>query len=126
MPITRRDLLGQAACLASAAASSASPKLKVIVTGGHPGDPEYGCGGTIARYADQGHDVTLLYLNGGEKSCPEPAADAAGNVRVAEAKRACEILKARPLFAAQCDGHAVVDAARYREFRDLIDAERPE
>src|ERR1039458_4477453 len=60
------------------------------------------------------------------KSCPEAAADAAGNVRVAEAKRACEILKARPLFAGQCDGHAVVDAAHYREFRDLIDAERPD
>jgi len=23
-------------------------KLKIVVTGGHPGDPEYGCGGTIA------------------------------------------------------------------------------
>ena len=68
----------------------------------------------------------LLYLNRGEKSCPETAADAAGNVRVAEAKRACEILKARPLFAGQCDGHAMVDAAHYREFRDPIDAERPD
>src|SRR5580693_1793478 len=126
MPITRRDLLGQAAWLAGAQTSAANRKLKVIVTGGHPGDPEYGCGGTIARYADEGHDVTLLYLNRGEKSCPESPADAAGNVRVAEAKRACEILKARPLFAGQCDGHAVVDAARYREFRDLIDAERPD
>jgi hypothetical protein len=62
-----------------------------MVTGGHPGDPEYGCGGTIARYADQGHDVALVYLNRGEKSCPETPADAAANVRVAEAKRACEI-----------------------------------
>ena len=24
-------------------------KLKVIVAGGHPGDPEYGCGGAVAR-----------------------------------------------------------------------------
>ncbi len=24
-------------------------KLKIIVTGGHPGDPEYGCGGTVSR-----------------------------------------------------------------------------
>ena len=41
-------------------------KPKVIVTGGHPGDPEYGCGGTIARYTDLGHEVVLLYLNRGE------------------------------------------------------------
>src|SRR3954470_14066578 len=40
-------------------------KLKVIVAGGHPGDPEYGCGGTIARYSDLGHEVVLLYLNRG-------------------------------------------------------------
>ena len=126
MPITRRHLLSQALCLAGAAAAPAGRKLKVIVTGGHPGDPEYGCGGTIARYADQGHDVALLYLNRGEKSCPESAAHAALNPRVAEAKRACEILKARPLFAGQCDGHAVVDEARYRQFRELIDTERPD
>jgi LmbE family N-acetylglucosaminyl deacetylase len=126
MSITRRHLLGQAVLLAGAAASAADRKLKVIVTGGHPGDPEYGCGGTIARYTDQGHEVAVLYLNRGEKSCPETASDAARNVRVAEAQRACEILKARPLFAGQCDGHAVVDEARYRQFRDVIDAERPD
>jgi LmbE family N-acetylglucosaminyl deacetylase len=126
MPITRRALLGQALCLAGVAAAPAVRKLKVVVTGGHPGDPEYGCGGTIARYADQGHDVALLYLNRGEKSCPEPEAAAAVNVRVSEAKRACEILRARALFAGQCDGHAVVDAAHYQQFRDLIEAERPD
>jgi LmbE family N-acetylglucosaminyl deacetylase len=37
-----------------------------------------------------------------------------------------EILKARPLFAGQCDGHAVVDAVRYDEFRKLIEGERPD
>lgn len=130
MRITRRALLIQAAGVADASAlgaqSAAGRKLKVVVTGGHPGDPEYGCGGTIARYADQGHDVALLYLNRGEKACPETAQAAATNVRVGEARRACEILKARPLFAAQCDGHAVVDERHYTDFRELMDAERPD
>src|SRR5277367_3914292 len=35
-------------------------KWKIVVTGGHPGDPEYGCGGAIARYTDLGHEVTVL------------------------------------------------------------------
>jgi LmbE family N-acetylglucosaminyl deacetylase len=56
MAMSRRALLAGAALVGLRAAG---PKLKVMVTGGHPGDPEYGCGGTIARYADQGHDVTL-------------------------------------------------------------------
>ena len=44
-------------------------KLKVVATGGRPGDPDT-VGGTIARYSDLGHQVTLLYLNRGEKGCP--------------------------------------------------------
>jgi N-acetylglucosamine malate deacetylase 1 len=101
-------------------------RLKVVVTGGHPGDPEYGCGGTIARYTDNGHDVVLLYLNRGEKACPETSGGTGENVRIAEATRACEILKARPLFAGQCDGHAILDQAHYDAFRILIGAERPD
>ena len=96
-------------------------RLKVIITGGHPGDPEYGCGGTAARYADLGHDVVLLYLNRGEL----PDRPQSKGVRVAEASRACEILKARPLFAGQIDGHAIVDREHYDEFRQQLEAERP-
>lgn len=96
-------------------------KLKVIVTGGHPGDPEYGCGGTIARYTDLGHEVVLLYLNRGEW----PPRDA-GVSRVAEAKHACEILKARPLYAGQFNSQAVVDRPHYEAFRKILEAERPD
>lgn len=97
-------------------------KLKVIITGGHPGDPEYGCGGVAARYADLGHDVTLLYLNRGERQCPEPE----NGVRVGEARKACSILKARAVFARQCDGKAVIDDPRYAEFRELLSAQKPD
>ena len=105
-PLSRRDIVGQRQCALAGAPSHwptiadgasdallGSPgravrKLKVIVTGGHPGDPEYGCGGTIARYTDLGHEVALLYLNRGEW----PPGDA-GLARVAEARKACEILQ---------------------------------
>ena len=76
-PISRRNMLAGlmgttvAVGLPLAAATAepqikerpdAKPKLKVVVTGGHPGDPEYGCGGTIARYTDLGHEVRPLLL----------------------------------------------------------------
>ncbi len=126
--MTRRDLLGQTATLGSALAIGTAPqdggrKLNVIVTGGHPGDPEYGCGGTVARYADLGHRVALLYLNNGE---PAGTPEAARGRRVAEAEKACAILKARPLFAGQVDGAAIVDAAHYKAFRAILEAERPD
>lgn len=52
--ISRRHFLGSAALFA------ATRKLKVVVTGGHPGDPEYGCGGTVARFVGAEHEVVLL------------------------------------------------------------------
>ncbi len=139
--ISRRALLGQTSLLGSAravglpltattdAARSDEPKdsrrkLKVIVTGGHPGDPEYGCEGTIARYTDLGHEVALLYLNRGE--WPPSAAPESGAARVAEATKACEILKARPLYAGQMNGRAVVDPAHYEAFMKLLEAQRPD
>jgi len=141
-PISRRDMLSNAGLLGTAAvvglplAASAAElplsetkpirrsRLKVVVTGGHPGDPEYGCGGTIARYTDLGHEVVLLYLNRGE--WPEnPLLEDAKSVRIAEAKKACEILKARPAYAGQINGAAIIDAAHYEKFQRILEAEQP-
>jgi N-acetylglucosamine malate deacetylase 1 len=124
-PISRRKLF-QSAIVIPVVTALAQRKLKVVVTGGHPGDPEYGCGGTIARYAGSGHEVTLLYLNRGEKGCPEKNPAEGSSMRVAEARKACEILKARAVFAGQCDAHTVVDRDRYEEFRVLLADEKPD
>jgi len=125
-PINRREMLGQAYSLGSLAVAAppadVRPRmLNVVVTGGHPGDPEYGCGGTIARYSDLGHEIVLLYLNEGV-----PAGKPQDGVRVAEARKACEILKARPLFAGQVDGESVVDRTHYEAFRKVLEPEKPD
>ena len=101
-----------------------SRRLRIVVTGGHPGDPEYGCGGTIARFTDLGHEVVLLYLNRGDPA--ETSTRPPSDVRTAEATRACGLLKARPAFAGQIDGHAVLDQERFAAFRRLLHAEKPD
>lgn len=123
--MNRRDLL-KAVPLGVVAASTANSlaqipqrRYKVIVAGGHPGDPEYGCGGTIARFTAAGHEVALLYLNDG-------AWETSAEIRIAEAKRACEILKARPLYANQQNGHAIVDNDHYKAFQKILDSEKPD
>jgi len=103
---------------------SATRKLKIVVAGGHPGDPEYGCGGTIARYTDLGHEVVLLYLNNGQ--WPKVKGGAPASTRLAEAAKACEILKARPAYAGQLNGNAVLDAAHFDEYLKILQAERPD
>ena len=95
-------------------------QLRIVVCGGHPGDPEYGCGGTIARLAALGHEVVLLYLNDGAWK------ETSSAVRIAEARKACDILKARPAYANQVNGHAVVDNPHYEAFRKIVETEKPD
>jgi LmbE family N-acetylglucosaminyl deacetylase len=110
-----------ASALAAGSSEAGSRKRKLIVAGGHPGDPEYGCGGTIARWTDDGGEAALLYLNDGV-----PRGKPEDGVRKAEARAACEILKARPIFAGQIDGDAVIDGPHYEAFRKVLEAERPD
>jgi len=126
--MNRREVLksaglaaGAAAMKATAQSSSSQPdrKYKFVVVGGHPGDPEYGCGGTIARLTGMGHDVVLLYMNDG-------AWETSAATRIAEAKHACQILKATPVWAGQQNGHAVVDNAHYAAFQKIIEEQNPD
>ena len=103
-----------------------SSKLKVLVAGGHPDDPESGCGGTIARYVAAGHDVTALYLTRGEAGIDGKSHDEAAKIRTAESERACAILGATPRFAGQVDGDTHVDATAYSAMRELLMRERPD
>lgn len=125
MFISRRSFLAAVSAF-PLVAEPAQHALKVIVAGGHPGDPECGCAGTIARYTDLGHEVVLLYLNRGEGYCGNSSLDQCGTIRTAEAEKACHILKARPAFAGQYDGRAVVDEQHYAAFGRLLDAEKPD
>jgi LmbE family N-acetylglucosaminyl deacetylase len=122
---SRRKLLATAAAL-PLLARAAPPALKILVAGGHPGDPECGCAGTIARYTELGHQVVLLYLNRGEGFCGGASLDRCAAIRTAEAQKACQILKARAAFAGQYDGRATVDASHYEAFARLIAAENPD
>ena len=105
---------------------AASKHLNVLVVGGHPGDPEAGCGGTIARYVDGGHEVTILYLTRGEAGVAGKTAAQAADIRTAEAREACRVLKAKPIFARQVDGATELTAARYAEFVELVAAAKPD
>jgi N-acetylglucosamine malate deacetylase 1 len=129
---SRRKLMEGVGVLAVGAARAQSPakasgrKLKIIVAGGHPGDPEYGCGGTVARYTELGHEVILLYLNRGDSGYLEKPTQDMAPVRMAEATKACEILKARPAYAGQFNGKAVVDSAHHDAFQTIFETEKPD
>jgi LmbE family N-acetylglucosaminyl deacetylase len=99
---------------------------KIVCVGGHPDDPESGCGGTLARYAAAGHSVAIVYLTRGEAGIQGKSHDEAAAIRSAECEAACRILGARPIFAGQIDGATIVDAKAAESLGKLIAAERPD
>src|SRR5436190_21581888 len=84
-------------------------KLKIICVGAHPGDPEFGCGGTMARYSDAGHNVTFLYLTRGEASDPNKTYAEMAALRTKEAEVACKALNVKHQFVGQVDGNTVLN-----------------
>jgi N-acetylglucosamine malate deacetylase 1 len=138
--ISRRNALGVIGGLGSTLVGNLPPaegsgaaisaredrRLKVLVVGGHPDDPESGCGGTMARFADTGHEVVALYLTRGEAGIPGKSHVEAASIRTAECLEACKILKARPAFAGQIDGSTEINANLYDEMRRLLQSEEPD
>jgi N-acetylglucosamine malate deacetylase 1 len=126
--ITRRRLLASGGSLAGASLiglPQPPTKQKVVVVGAHPDDPESGCGGTIAHYSSLGHEVVIVYLTAGETGIPGTPPSEAAAIRSAEARKACDILEARPVFAGQINGDTGVSNEQYRSFAQILEAEKP-
>lgn len=126
---TRREsLIALAAPLAmpAGAAPAADKQWSVVCVGGHPDDPETGGGATLARYAEAGHRVSIVYLTRGEAGIDGKSHNEAARIRTAEAEKACRILAAKPVFAGQIDGASEVDNARYAEMDRILTALHPD
>jgi len=107
-------------------AQESNDKLKIVVTGAHPDDPETGCGGTMIQLAKQGHEVVSLYLTRGEAGIANTSYEKAAEIRTSEAEEACEIMGARPLFSGQIDGSTEITQDHYKKVRDLLIKEKPD
>jgi LmbE family N-acetylglucosaminyl deacetylase len=122
---SRRQVLALTLPTVLAAQSTAPTRLKVVCVGGHPDDPESGCGGTLARYSALGHSVTIIYLTRGEAGIQGKSHDEAAAIRSAECEAACKILGAKAVFAGQIDGATVIDRNTADSLARLIAAAQP-
>ena len=112
----------------TAAESESGParKLKVVCVGGHPDDPESGCAGTLTRYSELGHAVTIIYLTRGERGIRGKSLDEAAKLRTAECEAACKIMGATPVFFGQIDGATELNKAHVDAMTKLLSAENPD
>jgi len=135
---SRRKFIGKAALAAGAAFISTEAtgaalhnktdekKLKIMVAGAHPDDPETGMGGTICKYTALGHEVVIVYLTTGEAGIEGVPHSKAAEIRKKEAEKACAILKARPYFMGQIDGNCVITAQWYQKMYEVMSIEKPD
>jgi LmbE family N-acetylglucosaminyl deacetylase len=101
-------------------------KLKIVVVGAHPDDPETGCGGTMSLFADEGHEVVSACLTRGEAGIYGKTYEEAARIRTNEANEACKILNAKAAFIGQIDGNCEITVSRYTEMYDFLKAEKPD
>ena len=102
-----------------------APALNIVCVGAHPGDPEFGCAGTMAKYADAGHKVTFLYLTRGEAYDANKSHSAAAAIRTKEAEDACAALKVTPKFFGQIDGSTEVNNKQNELFLKALSSLQP-
>ena len=101
-------------------------KLKIVVVGAHPDDPEVTCGGVMALYSNLGHEVVSAYLTRGEAGISGKSYEESAKIRTAEALAACDILKVRPEFIGQIDGNCEITKERYSQMIDFLKKEEPD
>jgi N-acetylglucosamine malate deacetylase 1 len=100
-------------------------RLKVVIFGGHPDDPESGAGGLSALLARQGHEVILAYgttFRGDRRFFDRPEAE----VRQEEANAACKVLGTTPKFFPYAHEKLVADEATLQAVSSWLDEVKPD
>src|SRR3989441_4326562 len=129
--LTRRTFVKGALVTASAPLlpaheESGAARLSVVCVGGHPDDPESGCGGALSLYSSLGHAVTVVYLTRGERGISGKSLDEAARIRSAECEAACKIMGAKALYFGQIDGATEVTRAHVDAMTQLLATIKPD
>ncbi len=114
------------ACCVASVEGAERARLKILVIGAHPDDPESCAGGLLALAAAAGHDVTSVYLTTGEAGIAGTGEKEAAEIRRKEALRACELLGVKAVFFGEIDGATVVDKARYQKMGEFLQEQKPD
>lgn len=101
----------------------------VLVVMAHPDDPEFFCGGTVARWADEGREVVYCLLTRGDKGADDPGVDpeTLAGQREAEQRAAAAVLGVQKVvFLGYRDGELVDDYAIRRDVVRVMRQVRPD
>ncbi len=102
---------------------------KVMVVLAHPDDPEFMCGGTVARWAAEGKEIIYVLATRGDKGSDDPTMtpERLAQIREQEQRAAAAVLGVREvIFMGYPDGELVPDLRLRRDITRLIRQVRPD
>lgn len=101
--------------------------MRVLAVGAHPDDLEILCGGTLARYVREGHDVVMCHATRGDRGSFVHTAEEIARIRGEEARRAAEVCGAAYASLGIQDGEVnAADPVHRRLVVDLVRDSRPD
>ncbi len=94
-------------------------KVNILAIGAHPDDIEYGCGGSLLKYARSGHKIFLYVATHG-------SVGGTGDVRATEMEASAEALGAEDLFwGGYADTQVPLSQDLISEIEEIIDRIKP-
>ena len=116
--------------MANARSNGRLPKFgKVMVVSAHPDDPDFGAGGSVARLADSGADVTYVIVSDGRQGGEDPKQKDSEliAIRQKEQRAAAKVLGVKTVeFLGYKDGHLAPDLKVRRDIVRMIRKHKPE
>ncbi|MBQ7981137.1 MAG: PIG-L family deacetylase [Oscillospiraceae bacterium] len=94
--------------------------MNILAIGAHPDDVEISCGGTLAKYAKQGHKVFTATATNGNVGSSTLSMDEIAKIRKEEAKRAAAVIGAEYICLDYDDEMFFEDRAARLAFIDLV------
>jgi LmbE family N-acetylglucosaminyl deacetylase len=101
---------------------------RVLVVLAHPDDPEFFCGGTIARWAASGREITYCLLTRGDKGSDDDSLSIQelGEIREVEQRSAAKVLGVHEvMFLKELDGYVLPNLDLRRDIVRIIRQVKP-
>ena len=100
-------------------------KLRVVAVGAHPDDLEILCAGTLAKYRELGHHVTMVYVTNGNMGHMTIQPPELAKIRQEEARRSTRIIGADFIWLDYPDEWVFHDMDTRLKFIDTIRQAKP-
>jgi len=94
--------------------------MKVLAIGAHPDDVEILCGGTMAKFAKQGHEVVICHVCDGNKGSNVYSSEELVKMRRNEALESAKLIGATSIWAGISDGEVVLDLKARIKIIDVL------